>query len=69
MSDIPAPPSASSPDEPPLREWRSLSSEEQTALVIAHGHYLDSLPPTCHVETKVARLRAWLRERGIRYSR
>jgi hypothetical protein len=58
----------SEPDkDPPLRDWDALSSEEQTALLVAHGHELDRLPPTCHVATKVARLRAWLRERGIRY--
>ncbi|MCG6896846.1 MAG: hypothetical protein LJE60_07040 [Thiocapsa sp.] len=50
-----------------LRDWHLLDAAEQAALLIEHGRYLDSLPPTCDLDSKVERLRRWLRERGIRY--
>ena len=51
-----------------LRDWESLDSEEQTAIRIEYGRYLDSLPPTCSLETKIERFRNWLREqKGIDY--
>ena len=51
-----------------LRDWRSLDAEAQTAVRIEHGHYLDSLPPTCSLETKIERFRNWLRDKeGIEY--
>jgi hypothetical protein len=50
------------------RRWDALDDEEQTELRIAFGYYLDGLSPTCSIETKVARFRDWLRERGIEYS-
>lgn len=50
------------------RDWRSLDAGEQTAIRIEYGHYLDSLPPTCSLETKIERFRNWLREeKGIEY--
>lgn len=51
----------------PACDWHDLAPEEQTALLIEHGHHLDQLPPTCDLGTKTERLRAWLAERGIRY--
>ena len=50
-----------------LRDWSQLSPAEQLALREAFGFYQDSLPPTCHPETKLARFREWLAERGVRY--
>ena len=51
-----------------LRDWDSLDSDEQTAIRIEYGRYLDSLPPTCSLETKIERFRNWLREqKGIDY--
>ena len=44
----------------PVRKWSSLSPEEHLALRQAFGHYLDSLPPTCSMDTKVERFRTWL---------
>jgi len=32
-----------------------------------YGRYLDSLPPTCDLETKTERFRAWLAERGVAF--
>ena len=49
-----------------LRPWSSLSTDEQTALRIAFGHYLDGLPPTCSLETK-QRFCSWLEEQGVDY--
>ncbi len=49
------------------RTWHDLSEDEQTRLRIAFGHYLDRLPPTCSLQTKVERFRHWLAERGIDY--
>lgn len=53
-------------DEPRL--WDQLSGDEQTALRIEYGHYLDGLPPTCSPEEKERRFAGWLAERGIRFS-
>jgi len=56
--------------EPPtrLRDWDRLSPAEQTALRVEHGDWLDRLPPTCSMQTKVERFRTWLREeKGVDY--
>ncbi|MGD8207159.1 MAG: hypothetical protein PVH47_03680 [Thiohalocapsa sp.] len=50
-----------------LRPWDSLDDRTQTELRVAFGHYLDDLPPTCSLETKIERFRSWLRERGVDY--
>jgi hypothetical protein len=51
-----------------LRAWNDLSGDEQTALRIEYGRYLDSLPPTCSLDEKERRFAGWLSERGIRFS-
>jgi hypothetical protein len=54
--------------EPPLKDWNDLDPDEQTAIRVEYGHYLDSLPPTCSMETKIERFRRWLREeKGVDY--
>jgi len=50
------------------RDWDGLSADEQLALREAYGRYLDTLPPTCDLSTKLERFRQWLAERGITYS-
>ncbi len=50
-----------------LKPWRSLSSEQQVQIQVEYGHYLDSLPPTCSLETKIERFQHWLVERGNDY--
>jgi hypothetical protein len=50
-----------------LTPWESLSMDRQLELRDAYGHYLDSLPPTCSMETKIERFRRWLEEQGIVY--
>ena len=54
-------------DRRPTMDWADLSEAEQIDLRIAFGHYLDRLPPTCSPETRIARFRGWLPERGIAY--
>lgn len=49
------------------RPWETLSPEEQLALREEYGHYLDTLPPTCSLETKLERFRHWLAEKGVSY--
>jgi hypothetical protein len=51
-----------------LTPWESLTMDRQLELREAYGHYLDSLPPTCSMETKIECFRHWLEEQGIRYS-
>jgi hypothetical protein len=50
-----------------LTPWEDLSGDRQLELREEYGHYLDSLPPTCSLETKIERFRRWLRERGVGY--
>jgi hypothetical protein len=52
----------------PLRDWNSIEAHEQTAIRIEYGYYLDSLPQTCSLESKIERFRTWLKEKkGIDY--
>jgi hypothetical protein len=53
--------------EPARRDWNALRDAEQTELRVAFGHYLDGLPPTCSLDTKIERFRAWLAARGVDY--
>ena len=54
-------------NSPPLRDWHALPETERLALLEAYGHFLDGLPPTCSLETKVARFQRWLAGHGVRY--
>lgn len=56
-----------SPDSGRLRDWGELDESERTRLLVEHGRWLDGLPPTCSLESKVQRLRLWLAQRGIDY--
>jgi hypothetical protein len=47
--------------------WEVLPEERQIRLRVEFGHYLDTLPPTCSLETKIERFRRWLQERGVSY--
>jgi hypothetical protein len=47
--------------------WEELTAERQLALRQEYGRYLDRLPPTCSLETKIERFRRWLEQRGIVY--
>ncbi|MCW8964657.1 MAG: hypothetical protein OQL16_12735 [Gammaproteobacteria bacterium] len=46
-----------------LRPWESLTTDEQLKLQVEYGHYLDSLPPSCSMETEIERFRSWQAER------
>lgn len=50
-----------------LTPWEDLTSERQLALREDYGHYLDSLPPTCSLDTKIERFRHWLAQHGVDY--
>jgi len=50
-----------------LKPWADLGPDEQLALREAYGRYLDTLPPTCDMDRKLERFRAWLAERGVRF--
>lgn len=49
------------------RLWGDLSAQERLQLREEYGYYLDRLPPTCCMDTKVDRFCIWLNERGIHY--
>jgi hypothetical protein len=48
--------------------WEQLSKEQQTQLRIEYGYYIDQLPPTCSLESKIERFRNWLAGRNIVYT-
>lgn len=50
-----------------LTPWDSLPQEEQLSLREKYGYYLDNLPPTCSLESKIARFKHWLEQQGIDY--
>ncbi len=50
-----------------MTDWRHLERDEQIRLREAFGHYLDTLPPSCSLDMKIARFQEWLSRRGIRY--
>jgi hypothetical protein len=50
-----------------LIPWESLTQEQQIALRDRFGYYLDNLPPTCSLATKIARFQYWLEEQGVAY--
>ncbi len=50
-----------------LIQWDDLDQEQQTGLLVEFGHYLDTLPPTCSMQTKNERFTAWLADRNIIY--
>jgi hypothetical protein len=52
----------------PLRSWSSLSEAERTALLADYQPVLDTQPLTCSFEGKLARMQAWLAERGVSIS-
>lgn len=51
-----------------LRDWHTLDKDEQTQYLVEYGHYLDSLPPTCDIDTKNQRFQRWLGQQGINYT-
>ena len=53
--------------KPELIPWESLNQDQQIALRERFGYYLDNLPPTCSLATKIARFQYWLEEQGVAY--
>ena len=48
--------------------WDVLTDEEQLALRERYGYFLDNLPPTCSLESKIARFQDWLEKNGVSYT-
>lgn len=48
-----------------LVEWSALPPERQLELREQFGCHLDTLPPTCRMETKLSRFQGWLQEQGV----
>ncbi len=53
--------------QPALIPWSELAPDRQLQLREDYGRYLDQLPPTCDLDTKTERFRAWLAERGVAF--
>ena len=51
-----------------LRPWPSLSKDEQLNLRLAYQTAMESMPPTCSIETKTARFAQFLESRGVAFS-
>jgi hypothetical protein len=56
-----------SDSDQPQPDWGDLDADQQTALRVEFGRWLDGLPPICSLEAKIARCRHGLHERGIDY--
>ena len=50
-----------------LVSWDTLSSDRRVKLREEYGYYLETLPPTCSLETKVEQFRRWLEKKGVAY--
>jgi hypothetical protein len=48
--------------------WEQLSKDQQIQLRIEYGYYLDQLPPTCSLESKIERFKQWLADKNIQYA-
>ncbi|MES9973745.1 MAG: hypothetical protein ABW094_05745 [Candidatus Thiodiazotropha sp.] len=48
-------------------DWERLDRQEQLKLREAFGHHLDTLPPSCSLDMKIARFQEWLSLKGIQY--
>ena len=49
----------------PLRAWPDLTGAERDALLRAYQVELDRAPRTCSFDEKLARMQAWLGDRGV----
>ena len=54
-------------DRDDLTSWSRLDAEAQLALRLDYQAHLDSLPPTCSLDDKVAAFADWLARRGIAF--
>ncbi|MET0063539.1 MAG: hypothetical protein ABW176_14710 [Candidatus Thiodiazotropha endolucinida] len=48
-------------------DWEHLDRQQQLKLREAFGHHLDTLPPSCSLDTKIARFQEWLSLKDIQY--
>jgi phage antirepressor YoqD-like protein len=49
-------------------QWEYLDRLQQIKLRDTFGHYLDTLPPGCSLDMKIAQFQEWLRKKGIQYN-
>ena len=50
------------------RPWSSLTEDERSALLADYQRVLDTQPLTCSFDAKLARMQAFLAERGVSIS-
>jgi len=51
-----------------MTPWSDLSPDEQLKLRLDYQAHLDSLPPTCALDDKVAAFAGWLAKRDVAFS-
>jgi hypothetical protein len=51
-----------------MKAWAELSSDDQLRLRLAYQAHLDSLPPTCNLDDKVAAFADWLARHDVAFS-
>jgi hypothetical protein len=51
-----------------MTPWSDLTPEQQLQLRMDYQAHLDSLPPTCSLDDKVAAFAAWLASRDVAFS-
>lgn len=51
-----------------MKAWQELTSGEQLQLRLDYQAHLDSLPPTCNLDDKVAAFAKWLSARDVAFS-
>ena len=51
-----------------MKAWAELTADQQLALRTAYQAHLDTLPPTCSMDDKVAAFAAWLADRDVGFS-
>jgi hypothetical protein len=51
-----------------MTAWKDLSADQQLQLRLDYQAHLDSLPPTCSLDDKVAAFANWLAERDVAFS-
>jgi hypothetical protein len=52
-----------------MKAWGDLTSEEQLKLRLDYQAHLDTLPPSCSLDDKVAAFADWLATREVAFSR
>jgi hypothetical protein len=51
-----------------MKAWKDLTADEQLQLRLDYQAHLDTLPPTCALDDKVAAFADWLAARDVAFS-